>query len=299
MSLNVKRKVWLMTTVFILTYILVYTQLISSAGRVRDTTSKDERTISKAGVTSSLQTTSNKYANPSSGETMKVGYKDSNESYHHNTLGLSSGFNLDTHRTVLHTGPQHSKFGFSLAQHNDHTGSWVLVGAPEAETSQRDVTQGGAVYRCHPFNIGQCEQIPFDLTVYSNVIYTPSPIPPPSIPTHLSPPNYPPPPPIFHLSTKLSTPTTYQSFHLSPPIYPPPPPPILPPHSTKLSTHHLSIHPPPILPPLSTNLSTPTTYPSFHLTPPNYPPTTNPSIPPPIYPPLSTYRRPLGEWTAG
>ncbi|KAK4328736.1 hypothetical protein Pmani_000860 [Petrolisthes manimaculis] len=71
---------------------------------------------------------------------------------------------MDTHRTVLHTGPQHSKFGFSLAQHNDHTGSWVLVGAPEAETSQRDVTKGGAVYRCHPFNVGQCEQIPFDLT---------------------------------------------------------------------------------------------------------------------------------------
>ena len=43
----------------------------------------------------------------------------------------------------------------------------ALIGAPKAQTSQPDVDEGGAVYKCpvEPLtNPGPCEQIPFDLT---------------------------------------------------------------------------------------------------------------------------------------
>nr|XP_045592952.1 integrin alpha-PS2-like [Procambarus clarkii] len=73
-------------------------------------------------------------------------------------------FNIETQDIVIHQGPPHSKFGFSVAQHRDTSGPWVLVGAPEANTTQPQVHQGGAVYRCHPTVPATCEPIPFDLT---------------------------------------------------------------------------------------------------------------------------------------
>ncbi|XP_066939429.1 integrin alpha-PS2-like isoform X2 [Macrobrachium rosenbergii] len=77
-------------------------------------------------------------------------------------VGMGLGFNIETDYFVMHRGPAESKFGFSLAMHRDTTGSWVLVGAPEAETLQPEIQKGGAVYRCHPRIPDDCEAIPFD-----------------------------------------------------------------------------------------------------------------------------------------
>lgn len=79
-------------------------------------------------------------------------------------LGAAMSFNIESDYFVLHRGPSDSKFGFSLAQHRDTKGSWVLVGAPEASTFQPDVERGGAVYKCRPDIPDDCEPIPFDTT---------------------------------------------------------------------------------------------------------------------------------------
>ncbi|KAK8730932.1 hypothetical protein OTU49_007707 [Cherax quadricarinatus] len=79
-------------------------------------------------------------------------------------VGVVVSFNLETEDFVTHGGPRGSKFGFSVSHHRDTAGAWVLVGAPEAQTSQPEVWQGGAVYRCHPAVSGSCEPVPFDLT---------------------------------------------------------------------------------------------------------------------------------------
>nr|XP_006825101.1 PREDICTED: integrin alpha-PS2-like [Saccoglossus kowalevskii] len=73
------------------------------------------------------------------------------------------GFNVDTTSPVIHSGPTDSLFGFSVSVHQTQGTSWLLVGAPQAQTDQRDVVQGGAVYKCpaSPDSSVQCEQIPF------------------------------------------------------------------------------------------------------------------------------------------
>ncbi|KAI5692506.1 hypothetical protein M8J75_004965 [Diaphorina citri] len=40
----------------------------------------------------------------------------------------------------------------------------VLVGAPEAQTTQPGVTRGGAVYRCDISRDDSCQEVPFDTT---------------------------------------------------------------------------------------------------------------------------------------
>ncbi|XP_042234607.1 integrin alpha-V-like [Homarus americanus] len=79
-------------------------------------------------------------------------------------VGVVLSFNVETDYFVVHTGPPDSKFGFSVAQHRDTAGSWVLVGAPEAQTLQPEIERGGAVYKCRPAVPGNCEPIVFDST---------------------------------------------------------------------------------------------------------------------------------------
>lgn len=81
-------------------------------------------------------------------------------------LGIFSagviGYNLDTRTSVVHQGPNGSMFGFSIALHRDRGFSWLLVGAPKAQTEQPDVEEGGAVYRCSTERTNVCQMIPFD-----------------------------------------------------------------------------------------------------------------------------------------
>ncbi|XP_054706716.1 integrin alpha-PS2-like [Uloborus diversus] len=72
------------------------------------------------------------------------------------------GFNIDLKNAVVHQGPNGSMFGFSIAQHRDKDFSWLLVGAPTAQTDQKNVVEGGAVYRCSIDSPNMCQMIPFD-----------------------------------------------------------------------------------------------------------------------------------------
>lgn len=78
-------------------------------------------------------------------------------------LSGAYAFNVDSQSAIVHQGPAGSYFGFTVAQHRDRNQQWLLVGAPQAQTDQPKVTQGGAVYRCSPtFAPRTCQQIAFD-----------------------------------------------------------------------------------------------------------------------------------------
>ncbi|KAK7864716.1 hypothetical protein R5R35_013608 [Gryllus longicercus] len=74
-------------------------------------------------------------------------------------------FNVDVDHIVRYSGRgADDMFGFSVALHKESQSgeSWVLVGAPQAQSEwQRSVHRGGAVYRCHVAS-SQCAQVPFD-----------------------------------------------------------------------------------------------------------------------------------------
>uniref|UniRef100_A0A2S2R306 Integrin alpha-PS2 n=1 Tax=Sipha flava TaxID=143950 RepID=A0A2S2R306_9HEMI len=72
------------------------------------------------------------------------------------------GFNVDVKNCIRHQGPEGSMFGFSVAQHKERGRSWLLIGAPEAQTNQPGVVKGGAVFRCGTSREDDCEEIPFD-----------------------------------------------------------------------------------------------------------------------------------------
>ncbi|XP_077779873.1 integrin alpha-5 isoform X1 [Podarcis muralis] len=72
------------------------------------------------------------------------------------------GFNLDAEAPALFRGPPGSSFGFSVDFYlPDAQSASVLVGAPKANTSQVDVTEGGAVYYC-PWPLGKSSCIPIE-----------------------------------------------------------------------------------------------------------------------------------------
>ncbi|XP_072343147.1 integrin alpha-8-like isoform X1 [Scyliorhinus torazame] len=73
-------------------------------------------------------------------------------------------FNLDAENPTVYSGPEGSYFGFSVEFYLPDNGiSAVLIGAPKANTTQENVTEGGAVFLC-PWSSNQslCSLIPFD-----------------------------------------------------------------------------------------------------------------------------------------
>ncbi|XP_074836404.1 integrin alpha-5 isoform X1 [Carettochelys insculpta] len=82
-------------------------------------------------------------------------------------LPLARAFNLDVAEPALLRGAPGSLFGFALDFYLPEPRSRIsiLVGAPKANTSQPNVTQGGAVYYC-PWHRGNtsCTPIEFDQT---------------------------------------------------------------------------------------------------------------------------------------
>ncbi|ELU15482.1 hypothetical protein CAPTEDRAFT_203434 [Capitella teleta] len=79
-------------------------------------------------------------------------------------LRTSLAFNVDTENHVVHSGPTSSKFGFTVKQFVNQEGKWLVIGAPEAETSQTGVYRPGVVYKCRAQNPSECYVIPFDTT---------------------------------------------------------------------------------------------------------------------------------------
>ncbi|XP_039467111.1 integrin alpha-IIb isoform X3 [Oreochromis aureus] len=66
---------------------------------------------------------------------------------------------------VMFRGPTGSLFGFSVDFHTINNKSFVVIGAPKANTSQSGVTEAGGVFLC-PWSSrgGDCDIIDFDLT---------------------------------------------------------------------------------------------------------------------------------------
>ncbi|XP_077140029.1 integrin alpha-V [Ranitomeya variabilis] len=79
-------------------------------------------------------------------------------------LPVSSGFNLDTENPQVHSGPEGSYFGFAVDFFLPNpSSSFLLIGAPKANTSQPGITQGGDVQKCDWRN-AKCQSIVFDST---------------------------------------------------------------------------------------------------------------------------------------
>ncbi|KAK2862605.1 hypothetical protein Q5P01_002138 [Channa striata] len=74
---------------------------------------------------------------------------------------LCAAFNLDTETRVVFSGPRGSYFGYSVEFFGNSSSISILIGAPKANTSQPDITEGGAVYLC-PWSQSNCSIIDFD-----------------------------------------------------------------------------------------------------------------------------------------
>ncbi|XP_051272173.1 integrin alpha-5 [Dicentrarchus labrax] len=76
-------------------------------------------------------------------------------------LQLCAAFNLDTEKRVVFSGPRGSYFGYSVEFFSNSSSISILIGAPKANTSQPDITEGGAVYLC-PWSQANCSIVNFD-----------------------------------------------------------------------------------------------------------------------------------------
>uniref|UniRef100_A0A8C7VUP9 Integrin, alpha 5 (fibronectin receptor, alpha polypeptide) n=1 Tax=Oncorhynchus mykiss TaxID=8022 RepID=A0A8C7VUP9_ONCMY len=79
-------------------------------------------------------------------------------------LPLCDTFNLDVENPSVYSGPNGSYFGYSVEFYLTNSSSVsVVIGAPKANTSQFNITEGGSVYFC-PWSLGQseCHSIEFD-----------------------------------------------------------------------------------------------------------------------------------------
>ncbi|XP_035238653.1 integrin alpha-5 [Anguilla anguilla] len=79
-------------------------------------------------------------------------------------LPLCAAFNLDVENPTVYSGPNGSYFGYSVEFYLTSSSSVsVLIGAPKANTSQFNITEGGSVYYC-PWSLSQsqCSAIEFD-----------------------------------------------------------------------------------------------------------------------------------------
>ncbi|XP_012690438.1 integrin alpha-5-like [Clupea harengus] len=79
-------------------------------------------------------------------------------------IQLCAAFNLDVENPTVYSGPEGSYFGYAVDFYLTNTSSVsVVVGAPKANTSQVNITQGGSVFYC-PWSTGQsdCNSIEFD-----------------------------------------------------------------------------------------------------------------------------------------
>ncbi|XP_074108875.1 integrin subunit alpha inflated isoform X2 [Cotesia typhae] len=87
----------------------------------------------------------------------------------------TNGFNIETKHYTSYREESSSMFGFSVTEYRDHSKrGWVIVGAPEAQTTQPNVFRGGAVYRCDIAVDDSCIPVEFDRKE-NNYIKNPNP----------------------------------------------------------------------------------------------------------------------------
>uniref|UniRef100_A0A667YTF9 Integrin, alpha 5 (fibronectin receptor, alpha polypeptide) n=1 Tax=Myripristis murdjan TaxID=586833 RepID=A0A667YTF9_9TELE len=75
---------------------------------------------------------------------------------------VCEAFNLDVESPAVYSGPNGSYFGYAVEFYLTDSKS-VVVGAPKANTSQFNITEGGSVFYC-PWSRSQteCHSIEFD-----------------------------------------------------------------------------------------------------------------------------------------
>ncbi|KAM9859985.1 integrin alpha-5-like [Aulostomus maculatus] len=76
-------------------------------------------------------------------------------------IHVCAAFNLDAEQRAEFSGPRGSYFGYSVEFYGNSSSVSILIGAPRANTSQPDVTEGGAVFLC-PWSQTNCTVINFD-----------------------------------------------------------------------------------------------------------------------------------------
>uniref|UniRef100_A0A8C7WYI7 Integrin, alpha 5 (fibronectin receptor, alpha polypeptide) n=1 Tax=Oryzias sinensis TaxID=183150 RepID=A0A8C7WYI7_9TELE len=77
---------------------------------------------------------------------------------------VCEAFNLDEMNPTVYSGPEGSFFGYAVEFYlPDSASASVVIGAPKANTSQINITEGGSVFYC-PWSPGQthCDSIEFD-----------------------------------------------------------------------------------------------------------------------------------------
>ncbi|XP_038165201.1 integrin alpha-5 [Cyprinodon tularosa] len=77
---------------------------------------------------------------------------------------VCEAFNLDLENPAVYSGPEGSYFGYAVDFYlSESSSASVVIGAPKANTSQTDVTEGGSVFYC-PWSISEtnCHTIEFD-----------------------------------------------------------------------------------------------------------------------------------------
>ncbi|KAM6925531.1 integrin alpha-5 [Xenentodon cancila] len=77
---------------------------------------------------------------------------------------VCEAFNLDTENPAVYSGPKGSYFGYAVDFYlSDSASASVVIGAPKANTSQVNITEGGSVFYC-PWSLSQsdCHAIEFD-----------------------------------------------------------------------------------------------------------------------------------------
>ncbi|XP_071001804.1 integrin alpha-4-like [Oncorhynchus clarkii lewisi] len=73
---------------------------------------------------------------------------------------LTECYNLDVDHPISFSGPNGSLFGYSVLLHKNQKNTWLLVGAPVANSSSYPaVKKPGAIYKCSISDKRECQQI--------------------------------------------------------------------------------------------------------------------------------------------
>ncbi|XP_049976641.1 integrin alpha-V isoform X1 [Alexandromys fortis] len=81
-------------------------------------------------------------------------------------LPLAGSFNLDVENPAEYAGPEGSYFGFAVDffAPSKSSRTFLLVGAPKANTTQPGIVEGGQVLKCECSSSRRCQPIEFDST---------------------------------------------------------------------------------------------------------------------------------------
>ncbi|KAJ8352176.1 hypothetical protein SKAU_G00236520 [Synaphobranchus kaupii] len=80
--------------------------------------------------------------------------------YFWHLLSFTGSYNLDTYHSLNFSGTSGSLFGYSVLLHKHENETWVLVGAPVANSSfDMDTRNPGAIFKCKITDGTSCEEI--------------------------------------------------------------------------------------------------------------------------------------------